>query len=258
MQKKIFLHIIWIVLLASCQKTPDSQMLSISLNKVKATRCTVSIVPGDTKTTYAVGVMQEDDPQFGAADQEVIAYQIARMEDLFDIYCHEAQMDLDFADLFLYQGNQTLEMTYLTPGKRSEIVAFPIDAKTHKPASGLFRKAFETAQIDSVNLSFDVIVLGDRISIIPSDQQITYVYDYDRTEIIEEAFISPYIYMRETIELWEQYDFINSAVHKGKTKILLGKDSDLQTKDDYTLFLVGYDMLNHEINSEATIITFQY
>ena len=256
MVKKIFHSILLSIVLIGCtDKSPQWQTLTIELKRVTATRCTVVITPSNHKMAYAVGVTQADDILFGASDELIITQQLTLMNQLYDTYLEQTDLQLDFDDIFLYYGEQSIDITHLNPDMQSEVLAFAVDPLTHKPVGKLYRLPFVTDKLDSVNLVFEVVASGDTLKLIPSCDTVPYVFAYEQMSIIEEDYQTPDNFMSQIVQLRAEYDF---PLIQGQTDIILSEDPYLQADSTYILCACGITPTWHEMNSRIFTIQFQY
>lgn len=248
-----------VVCLAGCKDRIDIAAavmgnIDIRLDTVRATCVKATITPENNSGCYVWDLLLPEDLAQYPTDDEVVASRFETMLRQYEQLCIEAGETLDFSDIFLYHG-PLLARADVKPGTDNQLIAFQVNPASLKPVGKLYRMPFHSPVIDSSDVVFSIFFEGAELHIEPSNDD-TYLWDYDLVKDVYDDYGTPEAYMRELVEMYENYGFIDMEKTVGSVVYdMPGSDPSLVEGREYYLFAVGY---NGELNSEPALLRFVY
>lgn len=257
------LYIAAVMLLAGCasQKDrfdPDPTSFEVSITELKGTRVKFTITPGNEYACYCYGILNSYDPSFEESDHTLADMQLGWMTDRFEMMNSDGDFSGSFIDMFCYRGPRSLTVNSLSPDTEHKIIISQVNPETRSIIGEPQIVRFRTKPVlKNANLTFDISFEGDKVIIIPSDPNATYCWDYESKELIESRYITPNHYFRRLLYLYEDYDFINDVLSKGREEWnFSAEDPDMAEGEICTLAVAGYS--DGEINTDITLKDFVY
>jgi len=260
--RKIF-YAAAILLLAGCasQKdkfNPDPCSFDIKITELKGTRIKFTITPEDEYACYAFGIVNSYDPRFNGSAAELAEDQINWMNEAYELMSSYGDFSSSFMDIMCYRGPRNLSLDDLVSDTEHKIIFIQVNPQTHSLIGTPQVVQFRTKQVvKNTGLTFDISFEGDKVIIVPSDPDATYYWDYDNKLLIEDRYITPGIYFKKLIYMYEDYDFMNNILSKGRDEWEFAVDDpEMVEGETCTLVVAGYE--NGEINTDLTILDFIY
>ena len=104
----------------------------------------------------------------------------------------------------------------------------------------------------------DVKIDGDVLTIIPSDPEQEYIWDYESAIYLEsDPLIAMYNYLYDLTDMYEQYGFADQMLSKGTETYVFSKDNTRMVKG-MTYYIAIAPYANHEIAAIPQIWSFEY
>jgi hypothetical protein len=186
------------------------------------------------------------------APASYICYEeILRMEDGLQYFENGS-----FTDIFCYQGNRQLTMKTLVTDMDYKIIVFQIHPRTHEIISEPVVCEFHTLPVPQRDLHFQVDFVADELHITPSDDNLTYFWEYDETEMIYDTYSSASNYLYSMAGMYQEYGFMEYYYYTGPTTWYLSLEDNIKDGTEYTLVIAGCE--NGEFTTKATIVKFRY
>lgn len=257
------LFIASILLLAGCASTkdkfsPDACSFDIKITEVKGTRVKFTITPQDEYACYAFGILNSYDPSFNEPAKTLAENQIGWMNERYDMMSSDGEYSGSFMDMFCYRGPRSLSKDNLSSDTEHKLIIMQVNPETHSIIGEPVVVQFRTKQVlKNTSLTFDIRFEDDKVIIVPSDLNVTYCWDYENKELIENRYITPNQYFRRLIYMYEDYEFMDNILSKGRDEWeFSAEDPDMVEGETCTLVVAGYE--NGEINTDLTILDFIY
>lgn len=253
--RKLFILFAALLPLLSCKKVPSlsDQPFTIEMKTVQSKAVWADIVPEYNDFYYTTGTVsvKEYEEKYKTDAALVTA------RDKEDKYFWETNFKgkISFKDSYLYQGAYFVKSTDLVPETDYYVYAFPYD-NDDNPVYKLVKQRFTTKAYKQSDIDFTLSLSGSELSVLPSNNDDTYYFDYDTVESVEDDFAgSPSIFYHYLIYKYEEYGFMAGLSCRGpKTEKL----SDcFEMKPGMTFYWVGSGYENG-INSDYRIFKLTY
>lgn len=259
--KKV-LHILPLfLLLLSCgkpEKLPtDVSSFTLQVAKVTGTKVWFDITTDNPNAYYSFGLVDSSADGYNLPANEMAQLQLQLMDVIYDAFSPLGENVGSFSDVFLYKGNRELKETELKADTEYKLFLMQVDPDTRRLIGNAMAATFRTKAIEMVDLDFEVVFHPDAVEIIPSNDQLTYYWDYEETEIIKDKYYLPENFFYDLVDVYEEYDFIDNMLDIGPAEWVFSRDDKaIEEGERYTLVIAGYG--KGEINSGYTIVDFIY
>lgn len=258
MRRILVLLSLVLLLLPSCSKDYGSEKVSelrIELDGLVGTRVRIMVASMNTKAYYSYVQLASQDEYYSASSEEVAKYEIGRMEDNYEYY-DELDIKGSFLDVFCYQGSRQFSVRGLTPDTDFRYIFFQLHPKTHALIGEPVEVKFRTKPVPERDLTFDVQIVDNQIWIHPSDLSLTYFWQYEDNDIIEDAYFFPQEYLYELMSLYDEYGFLESELTKGPDVWNFADDKWFQPGKECTLVIAGCE--NGDFTTHPQQLVFRY
>ena len=249
-----------ILLMGACTKEKAVSTkpceFEITIDWVKGSKVQFTVTPDNPNAAYAYGIIAEDDVLDTSSDSQFMEWQLGWMKESYDALEADGIPHSSFLDLFCYKGTRTIRNIRLSTGKDWLLMLFQVNPETQEAIGPLYKIPFSTPPVEMMEMSFEILAQGERFTIVPSDLDRTWFWEYEATEKIEEVYGNPYFFFYEIIDMYEQYDFLDNLLCQGVERWILPSD-DPSIKEDvsYTMSLSGCGW-DGEITSDVYYVEF--
>ena len=137
-----------------------------------------------------------------------------------------------------------------------KFIVFQINPKTHDLIGEPVVIEFHTKPVPQRDLHFQVDFVADELHITPSDDNLTYFWEYDETEQIYGTYRSAYNYIYTLAGMYQEYGFMDYYYYKGECNWILSLEDNMNAGTEYTLVIAGCE--EGEFTTETTIVKFRY
>lgn len=244
-----------LTLLAGCQKTPElsDQPFTVTIKSVQARAMWADIIPEYNDFGYNYGIVTvKEFEQTYKTDEALIAAKDAVDKDYWEKNLKEK---MSFRDAFLYTGAYFVKGEPLEPETEYYIFTFPYDSKDN-PVCKVVKERFKTTAFKPSSLSFTVSMNGSVATVVPSNNDDSYYFDFDTVESINTNFNGdPSYFYSYIIYKYEEYGFMSETKCKGVTNDDFKEYFNLKPNQEFYLVCSGYD---NGITSEYTIFKVTY
>ena len=225
---------------------------TVTLEEVRGTKVKAKVVPQNRDAAYVLSVISSYDPSFDNTPEALAADQVSIMK---EVYSREREAG-NFSDQFCFRGERTLKYQGLVSDTDHKLLLLQINPKEQSMVGKPLVVPFHTLPVErDTDLTFDVRFQDGKMTIVPSDPDKTFYWEYDNTRVIEDEFIAPGVFLYKVINLYEDYDFMLHLLDKGTQEWdFYAQDNEIQDDEDLTVMIVGYD--NGEMTTEVTSVRF--
>jgi hypothetical protein len=228
----------------------------IKIDWVKGSKVQFTVTPENPNAAYAYGLLLADDVLSTWSDSQFIEWQLGWMKDSYEGMEADGVPHSTFQDIYCYKGTRTIRNVLLSSGMDWLLMLFQVNPETQEAIGPLYRVPFSTLPVEMKEMSFEILAQGDRFTIVPSDMERTWFWEYETADKIEEIYGNPYFFYYEIIDMYEQYDFLDNLLCQGVKRWILPSD-DPSIKEDvsYTMSLSGCGW-DGEITSDVYYVDF--
>ena len=254
--KRFLILICTVLAFAGCtsKEAKPSEFL-LDMTYVGGSRARLTISAKNPNAYYVVGLVSAYSENF---NMENVAMAQFDLDDIEESYSHFAEYGIEgtYLDIFCYQGSRQVSFDSLADDLDFKCYVCQVHPKTHKMIGVPEVRSFHTKPIPERDMSFEVTFGDDSVTIVPSNSEYTYIWDYEDTNKINEDYFSPYYYAYALVGMYSEYGFIDSMLSKGSEAWEFSLDTDMKDGDDCTLIVVGCE--DGEFTTEALEIRFKY
>lgn len=252
MKRQFILIVLSLFLLAGCQKgelLPTE--IKVKAESVSGSRARFTVAPANSRAYYSYVLVGSNDENFDKAAIDLCYDEIQRMEESMDYFDNGS-----FTDIFCYQGNRQLTMKMLASDMDFKFIVFQINPKTHELLGEPIVCEFHTKPVPERDLHFQVDFVADELHITPSDDNLTYFWSYDETEMIYDTYSSASNYLYSMAGMYQEYGFMDYFYYQGPCVWYLSLEDNMKDGTEYTLVIAGCE--NGEFTTKVTIVKFRY
>ncbi len=258
--KRTLYFILLLTALVSCtNKAEQPADVKLNLEYVGGSRARFSVAVSNMDAIYTFLNMGEHSDNFHQPDDVAARHEIARMEESYE----EAKALMtdnkwsNFTDFFFFRGSRQFTMNSLTPDTDFRFVIFQIHPKTHQLIGEPLSIDYHTKPVAERDLNFDLSFDGDVLTIVPSDDHLTYFWDYENEDIVKETYFFPNNFTYSLVGMYQEYGFLDSELSKGTdTWDFTAQDNTLNEGERCILVIAGCE--DGEFTTDVKALLFRY
>lgn len=260
--RKLLLHILPVLaILSGCTNKEkmalDTCSFDVRVQKVGGTKVWFSITPSNPYAYYAFGLVSSYSDVYDASMAELSQMQIEWMRQVYDNYVYSEEDVPGFSDVFLYRGPREMRETLLARDTDHKLVVMQVDPVKRTVIGETAMVIFHTLPVEDVDLGFSLSFAADTLRITPSDNSLSYYWDYDSTELMYQEYLTPQYYFYFLADMYESYDFMGNLLNRGPVEWVFSRDDKtIEEGGQYTLLIAGY--ADGEYNTAYTRVDFIY
>lgn len=252
MKRQLTFIILSLFLLGGCTKEellPTE--IKVKAEAVTGSRARFTVAPANPHAYYSYVLVSSNNENYDKPATYICNNEIQWMEECLQYFDNGS-----FTDIFCYQGNRQLTMKTLASDKDFKFIVFQINPKTHELIGEPIVCEFHTQPVQQHDLHFQVSFEGDELLIIPSDDNLTYFWEYDETEMIYNVYRGFYNYLYTLAGMYQEYGFMDYYYFDGPCHWYLSLEDNISDGTEYTLVIAGCE--NGEFTTATTIVRFIY
>lgn len=257
MKRILTLVALSLLLLASCQKEEQlSTEIRVKAESVTGSRARFTIAPGNPHAYYTYVLVSELDENFNKPAVNICN---AEIRDMIESYAYVQEGDFmtgDFFGTFFYQGTRQITLETLRDDLDFKLITFQINPKTYELLGEPVVTTFHTKPVPQRDLHFQVNFQGETMTITPSDDQLTYFWDYEESELINDNYGNASRYLYKVAGMYQEYGFVDFAIFSGPTIWDFSVENNMEDDTEYTLVICGCE--EGEFTTVSTVVRFKY
>ena len=229
-----------LLLLLSCQDrmTVRESEFRVEVTSVSGTVIRITVAAMNPKAYYCYTVVGENEPLFNASTEDIIAEDLKNM-DLNYPYFADVGKNGSYTDIFCYRGSRQFNLVDRAPDSDIKFVLYQFHPQKHTPIGEPVVKVIHTKPVPERNLSFEVSITGEKITVTPSDPSLPYIWDYDNNEYIKDTYYLHKNYLQNLVNMYDEYGFLESEISKGPEEWNFADDTHLKASEEYALVIGG-------------------
>lgn len=245
------------LLLFSCGKdnSRTSGEFRVELTSVGGSRARITVAAMNKQAYYSYAFVSRQESLFNASAEDIVREEIASMEDGYK-YFEKIGIQGSFLDVYCYQGSRQFPISSLSPDMDYKFIVFQIHPKTHALIGQPVVTPFHTRPIPVRDLTFDVQMVGNTIQVTPSDHTLTYFWDYEDNDVIEDDYYFPQDYLYKLVEMYDEYGFMDSMLSRGPDQWDFAEDKWISPGEECTLVIAGCE--DAEFTTWPMFLVFRY
>lgn len=252
--RRIILTLCSVLLLAACSEKVvivDKPVgLSLHIDEVKGTKIILTITSDDPDAYYSYCLWNE----LAGAPEFLLEYLTEVAETDYEVRKSNGALKIaSFADLNCYRGTRTLRATGLTPDWDYTVLVFQLNPTTHEVIGDVLVEKVHTKPVEGAPLDFRFQFQGRTITVVPSDPQRPYFWDFDNQLQMYNNYMWPYGWYYALIDMYEQYGFMEHLLSVG-TDVYDASGDHFEEGEICTLIACAYE--DGELTSEYTEVDF--
>ena len=228
--------------------------IEVKIDEVKGTKVVLTITSDNLDAWYVYAFIHPSWDDYNLSDEATARSILAVSEQSYNVKKENANLLISsFAEMNCLRGTRTIRATSLNPDTEYKLVVFQVHPTTHELIGKVFVEFVHTKLVNKTPMDFQFLFDGKTITVIPSDPDRTYYWEYDNQEFIYDNFNWPYGWYYGLIDMYEQYGFMDHLTSRGTDVYDAGRDSFLEG-EVCTLVAAAYE--DGEITSETVGQTF--
>ena len=252
MKRILSILVLSLLLFAGCQKEellPTD--LKAKVETVTGTRVRFTVAPTNPHAYYSYLLVNANDERYNKPLAEICKEEIEQMEEAYAVF-----EDANFLDIFFYRGSRQFSIGELYGDMDYKLIVFQINPKTHKLIGEPVSTPFHTKPVPTRDLHFEISSERDVISIAPSDDNLSYVWQYEESDMIYHQYGAATSYLYSVVGMYQEYGFLDYYYNIGPSELDLSQEDHMEDGTQYTLVICGCE--EGEFSSVSTIVKFIY
>jgi len=251
--KRLFnLIILSLVLLVSCNKEEIRPTeIKVQVESVTGSRARFTVATANQHAYYSYVIVKQDDPNFNSPAAVICNNRIQEM--VSELPNFETG---SFTDIFCYRGSRQFNVRLLEDDKDFKFIVFQINPKKYELIGEPVVSNFHTKPVPDRNLNFEILFDGDILRITPSDENLTYVWDYEESEMINDIYGSASYYLYRVVEMYLEYGFLDMFYKDDQSIWYFGMEDEMTDGTEYTIAISGCE--EGEFTTPVTVVRFRY
>lgn len=251
--KRLFnLIILSLVLLVSCNKEEIRPTeIKVQVESVTGSRARFTVATASSRAYYSYVILKQDDPNFNSSATVICNDKIQEMVNELPHYETGS-----FTDIFCYRGSRQFNVRLLEDDKDYKFIAFQINPKKYELIGEPVVCDFHTKPVPDRNLNFEILFDGDILRITPSDENLTYVWDYEESEMINDIYGSAPYYLYRVVEMYLEYGFLDMFYKQDQSVWYFDMEDNMKDGTEYTIAISGCE--EGEFTTPVTVVRFRY
>ena len=248
MKKSIIIAFLCALTLSACTEkvvlvtTPVN--LSVRIDEIKGTKAIFTITVDNPDAYYSYCLW--NDPN--VSNEGLMDYILTASREDYKIKTeNEALKIATYVDYNCYRGTRTLRATRLNPDTEYKFIVFQINPKTGEPIGDIISQTIKTKPVKMEPLDFRFDIRGKTITVIPSDQNRSYYWEYDNLTLMYDNFNWAFGWYLNVVDMYEHYGFMENLLSKGTEVYDASRDS-FDEGEICTIVAAAYE--DGEITSE--------
>lgn len=189
--------------------------LNVKMVEVKGSKIIFSVNPDNQDATYAYSICSEGGDLYPASFREQARTMVKLWEESEYNKELNRSSDASFSDIYFYRGSRTIRITALQDDYNYKLAVFQIDPVTHEILGTVFGEQIHTPAVKKEDLHFTFQADGEVLTIIPSDQERIYYWDFDPVSRVYDNFFWPKSFIYNLLEMYDQYGFSDEVYSMG-------------------------------------------
>lgn len=229
-----------LLLLLSCQDrmTVRESEFRIEVTSVSGTVIRITVAAMNPKAYYSCAVLGSNEALYDAAPEDIINEDLKQMEESYQ-YFAELGDSGSFTDVYCFRGSRQFSLVDRAPDSDIKFILYQVHPQKHTLIGEPLVEVIHTKPVPQREITFEVIITGEKIEVTPSDPSLPYIWDYDRNDYIKETFFTHKNYLQNLVNMFDEYGFIENAISMGPEEWLFTDDSHLKTSQEYGLAIAG-------------------
>lgn len=231
--------------------------LNLKIDRVKANKVAFTVTCNDPNAQYTYAIQcLDDNPAVAAMSKRELAEYILSLEKQdYEVRDGYIGFQANLVDVTCFRGSRSLKYNHLAPDTNFRLIVFQVNPDDFTPLGDILTEDFRTRSIEKADLSFTFSLEGTVLTITPSDNGLSYYWDYESEDRIYDDYMGPENYFFSIVDMYEDYGFMKNVVLRGPVSYDLSKDK-LKEGVRYIVVAAGYDTEQEEINTDYHMMDF--
>ena len=225
--------------------------IKASVESVSGTRARITVAVANQRAYYSYITICEDEPSYNVPEVELCKDRIDALEEAYTYFTEG-----DFMDIFFYRGSRQINLTALYSDKDYKIVFYQVNPKSHELIGEPIVCEFHTKPVPERDMHFQLNFVGDMMTIIPSNDEYTFIWQCEESDLIYYNYGAPTTYLYSVVGMYQEYGFIDMYYNQGQASWGFGYDTRMVDGTEYTLVINGCE--EGEFTTQSTIAQFIY
>jgi hypothetical protein len=228
MRKAIFIAACTLLLAGCTAKevlVTEPVSLNFELQEVKGSKVIFNMDPASPDAFYTFGLCPSSMEEYDLPDKQLAQFLLDLKKESYEVVSQNIGTTSSFLDFSCFKGARTLRLTDITPDEDYKLVIFQVNPKTLEILGDELCIHFHTLPIEMTDLSFTFETEGDVMTIIPSDPDCLYYWDYDPSARIYDDYNGPRGFFYHLLDMFDEYGFMDEVYSKGAEQYDFSKDN---------------------------------
>ncbi|MBR6175978.1 MAG: hypothetical protein IKQ52_10435 [Bacteroidales bacterium] len=252
MKRPLSLIVLSLLLFAGCHRDETLPTdIKVKVESVSGSRSRITVAPENPHAYYTYICVGENEENYNRPVSEICEEAIGIMEHTFSYF-----EDGNFLDINFYRGTRQFSEKLPYDDLDYKFIVFQINPKNHDLLGEPVVCTFHTKPIPQRDLHFDVSFEGEVFTITPSNDTLTYVWQFEESEIIYNHYGAATAYLYSIVGMYQEYGFMDWYYYTGSSRWDLSYENQMVDGTHYTLVICGCE--DGELTSTSTIVKFIY
>ena len=260
MRKLLYICMAGLLVLGCTKNKPVTTPCGFDLKVdwVKGSRAQFTVTPDNPNAHYCYGVLAADHPLYNQSDAEIIRFQMDWMNSDYANLRKEGAVQGEFEDLFCFKGTRSIKSLLMPSDMDHKLLVFQVNPETDQSIGPVYAVVFHTQPVPEVELTFTIESKDNMFRILPSDKNVTWFWEYERKEKIEDVYEDPYFFYYNIIDMYDEYGFLEHNLAIGDDEWELPRDDRSIREGVKYIMMMSACTADGEICSDVTYAEFVY
>ena len=210
MKRPLSLIVLSLLLFAGCHRDETLPTdIKVKVESVSGSRARITVAPENPHAYYTYICVGENEENYNRPVSEICEEAIGIMEHTFSYF-----EDGNFLDINFYRGTRQFSEKLPYDDIDYKFIVFQINPKNHDLLGEPVVCTFHTKPIPQRDLHFDVSFEGEVFTITPSNDTLTYVWQFEESEIIYNHYGAATAYLYSIVGMYQEFTRLSSAAAK--------------------------------------------
>lgn len=252
MKRSLTLIILSLFLLTGCEQEDTLRTeIKVKLESVAGTRARFTVAPENPNAYYSYVLVSSKAENYNASEYDICLANIQLMEEIFS----DLQNN-DFLDGVCFRGSRQINLSEISDDTDFKFIVFQIHPETHEILGYPVVTEFRTKPVPERDLHFEVDFEGEILTITPSDNNLSYFWQFKESELIYDNYGTATHYLYSVAGMYLEYGFMEMLYSQGPAVWDFNMENNMHDGTDYLLIISGCE--DGELTTPSTVVKFRY
>lgn len=252
MKRFLTLIVLSLLLLTGCEQENTLRTeIKVKLESVGGSRARFTVAPENPNAYYSYVLVSSKEENYNASEFDVCIKNIQLMEEIF-----AGLPNNEFLDGICFRGSRQINLNAIYDDTDFKFIVFQIHPETHEILGDPVVTEFRTKPVPERDLSFEVNFAGEVMTITPSDDNLTYFWQFIENDQLYDDYGTATYYLYSVAGMYLEYGFMEMSYSQGPINWDFQLENNMKDGTEYSIIICGCE--EGEFTTPTTIVKFRY